>query len=82
MIGFFSRVWDVAREEVRTLPKRPWEWITGLLLPVFWLIFVANSFGPGLMRHLPVGLVNIDGGRLSHALIMSRDASDSRTLHA
>lgn len=74
---WFHTLWRAILFEVRGIPRRPWEWVTALLLPLFWFWFVANSFGTGLMRDIPVGLVNLDGTKNSLEVVQRLDALPS-----
>lgn len=62
MLTFWSALFEVALAEVRGLVRRPLEWVTGIVLPVFWVVLVGSIFSEGLMQGLPVAVVNLDAG--------------------
>ena len=49
--------------------KTPWLLITGVLVPLFWAVVLACVFSAGLMRNLPVGLVDNDNSAASRETI-------------
>ena len=77
MKHWFEGLVNTARIECRYTRRHPQQWVICALLPVMWLLFVANTFGTGLMTKLPVGLVNEDGGPLARELVMVLDAVPS-----
>lgn len=82
MLSWFNSVWQAACFEARGMPKRTWEWITSIVLPLMWLCIVANTFGEGLMHKLPVGLVNADGDSVGRETVMIIDSLPSVQLIA
>lgn len=62
MLTWWWSLWQVAKGEFRGLARRPQEWLTGIVFPVAWLLLASTLFGSGLMRELPVGVVNLDQG--------------------
>lgn len=82
MKQWFDGLWRAARIECRYTRRHPQQWVICALLPVLWLLFVANTFGTGLMTKLPVGLVNEDAGPLSRELVMVLDAVPSLGLRS
>ena len=77
MKHWFEGLVNTARIECRYTRRHPQQWVICALLPVMWLLFVANTFGTGLMTKLPVCLVNEDGGPLARELVMVLDAVPS-----
>ncbi len=77
MKHWFEGLVNTARIECRYTRRHPQQWVICALLPVMWLLFVANTFGTGLMTKPPVGLVNEDGGPLARELVMVLDAVPS-----
>lgn len=49
--------------------KTPWLLITGVLVPLFWAVVLACIFSAGLMRNIPVGLVDNDNSAASRETI-------------
>ncbi len=77
MIRWFARMGRAAHYEVRGAFRRPWEIITGILMPLLWVWVLSQGFGGGLMTQLPVGLVDLDGGPSARAMIQTFDALPS-----
>lgn len=82
MKQWFEGLWRAARIECSYTRSHPQQWVICALLPVLWLLVVANTFGTGLMTKLPVGLVNEDAGSLSRELVMVLDAVPSLGLRS
>ncbi len=82
MKQWFEGLWRAARIECSYTRSHPQQWVICALLPVLWLLVVANTFGTGLMTKLPVGLVNEDAGPLSRELVMMLDAVPSLGLRS
>lgn len=82
MKQWFEGLWRAARIECSYTRSHPQQWVICALLPVLWLLVVANTFGTGLMTKLPVGLVNEDAGPLSRELVMVLDAVPSLGLRS
>lgn len=38
----------------------PWDLVMFVFMPVIWCVLIAGLFGQGLMRDIPVGVVNLD----------------------
>ena len=53
MKHWFEGLVNTARIECRYTRRHPQQWVICALLPVMWLLFVANTFGTGLMTKLP-----------------------------
>ena len=60
--------------EARTTAATPLLWLTGIVMPVFWCVALAAVFGTGLIRGIPVGLVDYDNSAESRELVRSLDA--------
>lgn len=75
--SFCDALLRVARLEVSGVFSRPKEWVTGLLLPLFWCVVLALTFGDGLMTRLPVGVVDLDLSSTSRAAIERVEALPS-----
>lgn len=82
MKQWFEGLWRAARIECSYTRSHPQQWVICALLPILWLLVVANTFGTGLMTKLPVGLVNEDAGPLSRELVMVLDAVPSLGLRS
>ncbi len=65
------------RQEVRTTASTPLLWFTGIMMPLFWCLVLAGVFATGLMRDIPVGLVDADNSAESRALVQALDAVPS-----
>lgn len=48
------------RDEVLAVLRSPWDLVMFVLMPVIWCVLIAGLFGQGLMRDIPVGVVNLD----------------------
>ena len=77
MKRWFNGLFAAARLECLYTRHHPMQWVICALMPVVWLLIVAQTFGTGLMTKLPVGLVNLDGGPLSREVVMLLDAVPS-----
>lgn len=80
MRNWLQGLWRAAAAECRGIPDRPQEWITCALMPLVWCLVVVGIFGSGLMRGIPVALVNEDGGPLAREVVMTLDAVPSLAL--
>lgn len=58
-------LFKAVQDEFNTVLKTPWLLITGVIVPVFWSVILACIFSAGLMRDLPVGLVDNDNSAAS-----------------
>ncbi len=65
MKRWFNGLWAAAKLELLYTRHHPQQWVICALMPVIWLIVVAQTFGTGLMTKLPVGIVNEDGAHNS-----------------
>lgn len=68
---------NAASAEVREAAKRPALLITGLLWPVLVACIFASIFAAGLMRQLPVAVVDLDSSLLSREVVTSLDSIPS-----
>lgn len=66
-----------ARDEVYAALRRPWLFISGVAAPLFWWLILAAVFAAGLMRALPVGLVDLDDSAESRELVQTLSAIPS-----
>ena len=48
------------RREVRTVLRSPWDIAMFIVMPVIWCLLIAGLFGQGMIRDVPVGVVNLD----------------------
>ena len=48
------------RNEIEAVIHSPWDIAMFVLMPVIWCLLIAGLFGQGLMRDIPVGIVNLD----------------------
>ncbi len=80
MLLWWLSLWEIAKREVQGWAERPLEWITGIVLPLFWVTLVALMFGTGLMQRLPVALVNLDAGPSARETVAAFDAIPSISL--
>lgn len=46
--------------EVRTVLRSPWDITMFIVMPVIWCLLIAGLFGQGMIRDVPVGVVNLD----------------------
>jgi len=74
MSSFLSDFKRAFVQEARTTSDTPLLWLTGIVVPVFWCLAVVAVFATGLMRSIPVGLVDYDNSAESRDLIRSLDA--------
>lgn len=61
-----SRV--IVRETYRIV-KNPTYWFAIIILPLFTLLVLSTIFNNGLIRELPIGVVDNDNGQLSRSII-------------
>lgn len=64
-------------EEARELMRRPALFVTGVVVPVFWVVALVGMFSTGLMRDIAVGVVDLDGSAQSRELVRELDAIPS-----
>ena len=74
MSSFLSDFKRAFVQEARTTSDTPLLWLTGIVVPVFWCLAVVAVFATGLMRNIPVGLVDYNNSAESRDLIRSLDA--------
>lgn len=46
--------------EVRIVVRSPWDVAMFVVMPVIWCLLIAGLFGQGMIRDVPVGVVNLD----------------------
>ena len=63
--------------EVQTVLSRPWDIAMFIVMPVIWCVLIAGLFGNGLIRDVPVGVVNLDHHPESIELEIQLDALPS-----
>lgn len=80
MKRWFNGLWAAAKLELLYTRHHPQQWVICALMPVIWLIVVAQTFGTGLMTKLPVGIVNEDGAQYSREVVMMLDSVPSMGL--
>ena len=80
MNEFFRILFRSAWEEARSIPKRPWEWLTALALPALWCGLLMAVFAQGLVLRLPVGVVDEDHSAMSREVISTLSALPSMEL--
>lgn len=69
-----TRLFHVARREVRRLASHPIYWFCMLAAPLLCLVFFLTLMGSGLPTNLPLGLVDDDGSATSRQLARNLDA--------
>ena len=82
MSGFFDRTWAAGQREYRRLISTPWEWVTTIVLPLIWCVLLCGLFNGGLMRELPIGVVDFDKTHQSQTLQGYMDALPSVQLRS
>lgn len=70
MIPFIATV----RREIKRILSNPTYWFATLILPLFILSVMATMFGNGLIRELPVGIVDNDNSQLSRSMARNIEA--------
>lgn len=63
-----------ARRETKRIFCNPTYWFATLILPLFILSVMATMFGNGLIRELPVGIVDNDNSQLSRSMVRHIEA--------
>lgn len=63
--------------EVQTVLSRPWDIAMFIVMPMIWCVLIAGLFGNGLIRDVPVGVVNLDHQPESIELEIKLDALPS-----
>ncbi|MBO7201695.1 MAG: ABC transporter permease [Bacteroidales bacterium] len=69
----------IVRRETKQIFSNPTYWFATLILPLFILSVMATMFGNGLIRELPVGIVDNDNSQLSRS--MARNIESVPELH-
>ena len=76
-MSFFDEFINSATHEVRYALSRPGLFLSGAAAPLFWWLMLAAIFAAGLMRSLPVALVDNDNSPQSRELIQTLEAVPS-----
>ena len=63
--------------EVGAVLKSPWDVAMFVVMPVIWCLLIAGLFGQGMIRDVPVGVVNLDHHPESIELEVKLDALPS-----
>lgn len=58
----------VCKREIRQIISKPTYWFSTLILPLFVLLIMTTIFSNGLIRELPIGVVDEDNSRLSRQI--------------
>ncbi|MBO7173445.1 MAG: ABC transporter permease [Burkholderiaceae bacterium] len=82
MSGFFARSLGAAKREFQRLVCTPWEWVTTIVLPLIWCVLLTGLFNDGLMRELPLGVVDLDKTHQSQTVQGYMDALPSVQLRS
>ena len=69
----------IVYRETKRILSNPTYWFATLILPLFILSVMATMFGNGLIRELPVGIVDNDNSQLSRS--MARNIESVPELH-
>ncbi len=70
MIPFIA----IVRRETKRILSNPTYWFAVLILPLFTLSVMATMFSNGLIRELPVGIVDNDNSQLSRSMARNIEA--------
>ncbi len=68
-------LWRTIGREMEIIAHSPLRWIACIGLPLFAAFFMATIFGEGVMRELPIAVVDNDFSPSSRALVRTIDAS-------
>lgn len=82
MSGFVRCVLGAAKREYDRLIATPWEWVTTIVMPIVWCVILCGLFHQGLMRELPLGVVDLDKTAQSQTLQGYMDALPSVQLRS
>ena len=63
----------IVRETYRIV-KNPTYWFAIIILPLFTLLVLSTIFNNGLIRELPIGVVDNDNGQLSRSIIQDLES--------
>jgi ABC-2 type transport system permease protein len=67
-MSFAGAVAAAFRRELAHIRRSGWDRALLLVLPLLVVAIVAATFAPGVIRHIPVALVDMDGSGLSRAI--------------
>ena len=65
------------KRELKQVLSSPWDITMFIVMPLVWCVLIAGLFGPGLIRDVPVGVVNLDHKTESIELESALDALPS-----
>ena len=74
-----SAFWRVVWREVGIISRRPLLWIATIGVPIFSVLFMTSIFGSGVMREIPIGVVDDNFTAISRDIVRTIDSSP--TLH-
>ncbi|HIU73464.1 MAG TPA: ABC transporter permease [Candidatus Aphodousia faecipullorum] len=77
---YLGAIFETASQELRSLRNRPADIFMLAIMPIVWCALIIGLFGEGLMRDLPVGMVNLDHSVESIELESKIDAIASTRL--
>ena len=77
MTSVFSDFKRSFLEEARTTVGTPLLWLTGIVVPIFWCLVLVGVFATGMLRDIPVGLVDYDNSVESRELVRTLEAVPS-----
>ena len=70
-------LWASIKREISAVVNNPWDIALFIVMPVIWCLLIAGLFGDGLVRDVPVGIVNLDNKPESIDLEIKLDALPS-----
>ncbi len=73
----FSQIREAARTEVREALARPSLLFTGILWPLFLICVLVSIFASGLMRSLPVAVIDLDRTTISREIVLTLESLPS-----
>ena len=65
------------KREVSAVMADRWDIAMFIVMPVIWCLLIAGLFGDGMIRNVPVGIVNLDNKPESIELEVKLDALPS-----
>ncbi len=73
----FSQIREAARTEVREAMKRPALIFTGIVWPLFLICVLVSIFASGLMRSLPIAVIDLDRTTISREIVLTLESLPS-----
>lgn len=70
-------LWASIKREISAVVNNPWDIALFIVMPVIWCLLIAGLFGDGMIRNVPVGIVNLDNKPESIDLEIKLDALPS-----